>query len=106
MASLSNAKTREARTERKAKAKIEANKTKEALTPLINRGQTLVREYEDRASFEHARRMGKLLHALERAVEIGYLEAEKDLARIAEGGNPCQPSVLRQRLADFLWDTQ
>ena len=97
---------REAKAELKAKAKIEANKTKEMLTPLRNRVQALIQEYEDCASFEHARRMDKLLHSLLRAVEIGFQEAEKDLARISEGERPCQPSVLRQRLSDFLWDTQ
>ena len=97
---------REAKVELKAKAKVEANKTKEALTPLRNRIQVLIQEYENCASFEHARRMDKLLHGLLRAVEIGCQEAEKDLARISEGEKPCQPSVLRQRLNDFLWDTQ
>ena len=97
---------REAKAEQKAKAKAEADKTKEVLTPLRNRVQALIQEYEDCASFEHARRMDKLLHSLMRAVEIGFQEAEKDLARISEGERPCQPSVLRQRLTDFLWDAQ
>ena len=97
---------REAKAELKAKAKIEANKTKEALPPLRNRVQELIQEYESCASFEHARRMDKLLHGLLRVVEIGFQEAEKDLARISEGERPCQPSVLRQRLNDLLWDTQ
>lgn len=97
---------REARAELKARAKGEASKTKKALTPLRNRAQALIQEYEDGASFEHARRMDKLLHGLLRVVEIGFQESEKDLARIAEGEVPCQPSVLRQRLSDLLWDTQ
>jgi hypothetical protein len=97
---------REARAELKAKAKVEANKTKEALTPLRNRVQGLIEDYEHTATFEHARRMDKLLHGLLRAVEIGCQEAQKDLARISEGEQPCQPSVLRQRLDDLLWDAQ
>jgi hypothetical protein len=97
---------REARAELKAKAKIEANKTQEALLPLRNRMQTLIREYENGAYFEHTRRMDKLLHGLLRAIEVGCQEAEKDLARISAGEGPCQPSALRQRLTDLLWDTQ
>ena len=97
---------REAKAELKAKAGIEANKTKEALVPLRNRLQAFIQEYEACASFEHARRMDKLLHALLRAVEIGCEEAEKDLAHISKGERPCQPSVLRKRLNDLLWDTQ
>ncbi len=97
---------RDAKAEAKAKAKVEAGKTQEMLTPLRNRVQALVREYELCASFEHARRMDKLLHSLLRAVEIGFQEADRDLARIAEGEKPCQPSLLRQRLNDFLWDSQ
>jgi hypothetical protein len=97
---------REARAELKAKVKAEANKTTDALAPLRNRVQTFVQEYESCASFEHARRMDKLLHVLLRAVEIGCQEAEKDLARISEGERPCQPSVLRKRLYDLIWDTQ
>ena len=97
---------REARAELKAKASIEARKTKEALIPLSNRIQALIEEYERGASFEHARRMGKLLHGHLRAVEIACQEAETDLARIAGGERPCQPSALRQRLSDFLWDSQ
>ena len=95
-----------AKAELKAKAKAEANKTVEALTPLRNRVQTFIQEYENCASFEHARRMDKLLHVLLRAVEIGCQEAEKDLARISGGERPCQPSVLRKRLYDLIWDTQ
>ena len=97
---------KEARAGLKAKAKAEANKTKEAIAPLRARVQTLIQEYESTASFEHARRMDKLLHALLMVVEIGCQESEKDLARISEGERPCQPSVLRQRLYDHLWDTQ
>jgi len=97
---------REARAELKAKAKIEANKTQEAMLPLRNRMQALIREYENGAHFEHARRMDKLLHGILRAVEVGCLEAENDLARISEGEKPAQPSLLRERLSDLLWDTQ
>ena len=97
---------REARAELKARATAEARKTREALVPLSNRIQVLVQEYEDCASFDHARRMSKLLHGFLRAVEIACQEAEKDLARISDGESPCQPSVVRQRLSDFLWDTQ
>lgn len=93
---------KEAIAERKAKAKIEANKTKEAFAPLRNRVLTLVQEYENHASFEHARRMDKLLHDFLRAIEIGCQEAEKDLAKISAGEGPCRPSILRQRLNDLL----
>ena len=97
---------KEARAEQKTKAKLEAEKTKEALEPLRIRMRELVVEYENSASFEHVRRMDKLLHSLLRSVEIGCQEAEKDLAKIAAGDSPCRPSVLRQRLSDFLWDNQ
>jgi len=97
---------RAATAELKAKAKAEAQKTKAALTPLRNRTQTLIREYENCASIEHTRRMDKLLNSLLKTVEIGLQEAEKDLAQISKGEKPCRPSVLRQRLNDFLWDTQ
>ena len=97
---------KEARAQQKARAKEEAAKTKEALTPLQNRVQTLIQEYEDCASFEHARRMEKLLRGLLKAMETGCREAEKDIANISIGEKPCQPSVLRQRLEDLFWDTQ
>ena len=97
---------KEAKAEQRAKAKIEAEKTTEALDPLRIRMRELVAEYENSASFEHARRMDKLLHGLLRSVEIGCQEAEKDLAQISLGERPLRPSVLRQRLSDFLWDNQ
>ena len=93
---------KEAITERKAKAKVEANKTKDALAPIRSRILALVQEYESDAPFEHARRMDKLLHDALRAIEVGCQEAEKDLAKINSGEGPCRPSLLRQRLNDML----
>lgn len=90
----------------KARTKNEAEKTKEALLPLRNRVQALIEEYEEGASFEHARRMQKLLQGVLVVVETSCREAEKDLAQISVGGRPCQPSQVRQHLDDLLWDTQ
>ncbi len=88
--------------EAKAKAQTQRRATQEALAPLWERVQALIEEYERTVPFEHARRMNKLLHSVVRAAEIALKEAEKDLARISKGMNPCQPSVLRQRLSDLL----
>ena len=90
----------------KVRTKAEAEKTKEALLPLRNRVQALIEEYEEDTSFEHARRMQKLLQGVLVVVETSCREAEKDLAQISVGGRPCQPSEVRQHLDDLLWDTQ
>ena len=124
--------TPEAMREARVKAQTQRRAIKEALAPLWERVQALIEEYERTVPFEHARRMNKyertvpfeharrmnkyertvpfeharrmnkLLHSVVRAAEIALKEAEKDLARISKGMNPCQPSVLRQRLSDLL----
>ena len=93
---------RKTKLEAKAKAKAKSQETKKALMPFRDRIQDFIEEHESSASFEHARRMDSLLHDLFRAVQIGCEEAEKDLARIEAGINPCRPSELRQRLSDLL----
>ena len=88
--------------EARAKAQTQRLETTKALAPLRDRMQALIEEYERTVPFEHARRMGRLLHSVVRAAEVACEEAEKDLARISKGMNPCQLSVLRQRLSDLL----
>ena len=95
---------REAKTKQKNKAQLEASKTQKALDPLRERVLALVQEYEANASFEHARRMSRLLNNIIIASEICIQDAEKDLGRISVGENVCQPSALRQRLCDYFWD--
>ena len=95
---------REAKAILKTRTQLEASKTQKALDPLRERVLTLVQEYEANASFEHARRMNRLLNNIIVASEICIQEAEKDLGRISVGENVCQPSALRQRLCDYFWD--
>lgn len=95
---------REAKAKQKTRIQLEASKTQKALDPLRERVLTLVQEYESNASFEHARRMSRLLNNIIIASEICIQEAEKDLAKISVGENVCQPSALRQRLCDYFWD--
>ena len=93
---------RDARKEAKAKVQAQRHETQKALNPLRDRVLALVQEYEQNASFEHARRMAGLLQSATKAAEIACEEANKDLHQISKGLRPCQPSVLRQRLGDIL----
>jgi len=88
--------------EARVKAQAQRRETQKALTPLRDRVQALIEEYERTVPFEHARRMNRLLHSVVRAAEMALEEAEKDLNRIEKGISPKPPYPLRQRLSDLL----
>jgi len=90
------------RREAQAQAAERAREVKKALAPAREYAQALIRQYEQIASPEHLRRMDPFLNDMCRAVEVAFEEAGKDLNRIERGLNPCQPSLLRQRLSNLV----
>jgi len=90
------------RREAQAQAAEQRREAKKAVAPAREYAQALIRQYEQIASPEHLRRMEQFLNDLCRAVEVAFEEAGKDLNRIERGLNPCQPSLLRQRLSNLV----